>query len=69
MQLGLSELILWAMEKEKTSFRLYIDMLGMVEDKQSRQTLMELAEEEARHKMRFEVEYDKLLASRQEPPV
>jgi rubrerythrin len=69
MRLGLPELILWAMEKEKTSFRLYIDMLGMVEDKESRQTILELAEEEARHKMRFEVEYDKLLAGWQEPSV
>jgi rubrerythrin len=69
MRLGLPELILWAMEKEKTSFRLYIDMLGMVEDKESRQTIMELAEEEARHKMRFELEYDKILAGRQGPPV
>jgi rubrerythrin len=69
MRLGLPELILWAMEKEKTSFRLYIDLLGMMDDKQSRQTILELAEEEARHKMRFELEYDKILAGRQGPPV
>ena len=69
MRLGLPELILWAMEKEKTSFRLYIDLLGVVEDRESRQTILELAEEEARHKMRFELEYDRLLARRQGPPV
>ena len=69
MRLGLPELILWAMEKEKTSFRLYIDLLGVVEDKESRQTILELAEEEARHKMRFELEYDRLLARQQGPPV
>jgi rubrerythrin len=69
IRLGLPELMLWAMEKEKMSFRLYIDMIDMVEEKESRQTLMELAEEEARHKMRFEVEYDKLLAGHQGPPV
>jgi rubrerythrin len=41
----------------------------MVEDEQSRRTLLELAEEEARHKMRFEIEYDRLLAGRRQPPV
>ena len=68
MQLNLPGLILLAMEKEKVSFRLYIDLLAMVEDKQSRQTILELAEEEARHKMRFEIEYDRLLARQQGPP-
>jgi rubrerythrin len=68
MQLNLPELILLAMEKEKVSFRLYIDLLALVEDKQSRQTILEIAEEEARHKMRFELEYDRLLARQQGPP-
>ena len=68
MQLSLPDLLLFAMTKEKASFRLYIDLLAMVEDEQSRQTLLELAEDEARHKMRFEIEYDRLLASRRKPP-
>jgi rubrerythrin len=69
MKLDLPHLLLLAMEKEKVSFRLYIDLLAMVEDKESRQVLLELAEEEARHKMIFELEYDRLLARRQEPSV
>jgi rubrerythrin len=69
MRLSLPELLLFAMEKEKTSFRLYIDLLALVKDEQSRQTLLELAEEEARHKMRFEIEYDRLLAGRRQPPI
>jgi rubrerythrin len=69
MKLDLPQLLLLAMEKEKVSFRLYVDLLAMVKDEQSRQTILELAEEEARHKMRFELEYDRLLTSRQEPPV
>jgi rubrerythrin len=68
MQLGLPELLLFAMKKEKISFRLYVDLMGIVHDEQSRQTLLELAEEEARHKMRFEIEYDRLLAGRRQPP-
>jgi rubrerythrin len=69
MRLSLPDLLLFAMTKEKASFRLYIDLLAMVEDEQSRQTLLELAEEEARHKMRFEIEYDRLLAGRRKPPI
>lgn len=68
MQLNLPNLLLLAMEKEKVSFRLYIDFLALVKDEQSRQTILELAEEEARHKMRFEIEYDRLLTGRREPP-
>ncbi len=68
MRMNLPDLLLFAMEKEKVSFRLYIDLLRLVEDKESRQVLLELAEEEARHKMRFEIEYDRLLAGRREPP-
>ncbi|MGA2915059.1 MAG: ferritin family protein [Sedimentisphaerales bacterium] len=68
MQMALPELLLFAMEKEKISFRLYIDLLATIHDEQSRQTILEIAEEEARHKMRFELEYDRLMASQQEPP-
>lgn len=69
MRLSLPELLILAMEKEKVSFRLYINLLSTVKDERSRQTLMELAEEEARHKMRFEIEYDRLLANSHQPPV
>lgn len=68
MQMGLPELLLFAMAKEKISFRFYIDLLAAVHDEQSRQTILEIAEEEARHKMRFEIEYDKLMAIQQKPP-
>ena len=69
MQFSLQEIVLLAMEKEKTAFAFYIDSLATVKDPQSRQMFMELAEEEARHKMRFEIEYDRLLAGQQNPPM
>lgn len=68
IQLSLPELLLFAMEKEKAAFRFYVDSLATVKDPQCRQTILELAEEEARHKIRFELEYDRLMATRQEPP-
>jgi rubrerythrin len=69
MQLDLPKLVLLAMEKEKTAFRFYIDFLPKVQDDECRNVLAELAEEEARHKIRFELEYDRLMTAGQEPSV
>jgi rubrerythrin len=68
IQLSLPEILIFAMEKEKAAFRFYVDSLATVKDPQCRQTILDLAEEEARHKIRFELEYDKFMATRQEPP-
>lgn len=62
VQLSLQEIMVIAMEKEKTAFTFYVDSLAKVKDPQARQVLMELAEEEARHKLRFELENDRLKA-------
>ena len=45
-------------EKEDASVKLYAEMAAMVKDADSRQILLSLAEEEMRHKIKFEVEYD-----------
>ena len=50
-----------AIEKEKMAFRLYTDLAANVGDEQSRELLLTLAEEEVKHKLRFEYEYDALL--------
>ena len=47
-----------AINKETKSVRLYVDLAAMVKDKESREVLLSLAEEEAKHKARFEMEYD-----------
>lgn len=47
-----------AMKNEKASFKLYSDLAGMVEDEKLKQFFLGLAQEEAKHKLRFEVAYD-----------
>ena len=53
-----------AIEKEKASFRFYVDMAGMFEEGELREALISLAEEEGRHVVRFETEYEKIRKSR-----
>lgn len=50
--------LILAMKKEKAAFRLYSDLAARVDDEEIREILLGLAQEEARHKLRFEVEYD-----------
>lgn len=47
-----------AMKKEKAAFRLYSDMAALTDDATIKEVLLGLAQEEAKHKLRFEVEYD-----------
>ena len=56
------DILAGAMEKERLSFRLYVDLAAVIEDKGCRDVLISLAEEEARHKLRFEMELDNLTA-------
>jgi rubrerythrin len=64
LDLEFEDVLLLGMKKEKAAFRLYIDLAAMIDDPDTHETLLELAEEEARHKMRFEIEYDRLLLRR-----
>jgi rubrerythrin len=48
----------FAMKKEKAAFKLYTNLAATVKDKALRETFLGLAQEEAKHKLRFEVEYD-----------
>jgi rubrerythrin len=52
-----SALIL-AMKQEKAAFRLYSDLAASADDEETRELFLGLAQEEAKHKLRFEVEYD-----------
>jgi rubrerythrin len=56
--LSYQDALILAMKKEKASFRLYSDLAGLVDDENVRSLLLGLAQEEAKHKLRFEVEYD-----------
>lgn len=52
------EALVLAMKKEKAAFMLYSDLAALVEDAAQKEVFLSLAQEEARHKLRFEVEYD-----------
>jgi len=56
--LDYQEALVLAMKEEKAAFRLYSDLAAATEDDAVRATLLALAQEEARHKLRFEIEYD-----------
>jgi len=48
-------------DKERASFRLYADWMVSAKDEEQREMLLSLAEEEAKHKARLEVEYEMLM--------
>jgi rubrerythrin len=50
--------LILAMKKEKAAFRLYSDLAAKVDDAEIKGMLLGLAQEEAKHKLRFELEYD-----------
>ena len=50
--------LILAMKREKASFKLYTDLAARVPTADLKNTFLNLAQEEAKHKLRFEVEYD-----------
>ncbi|MDO8302407.1 MAG: ferritin family protein [Sedimentisphaerales bacterium] len=61
MNMEYKDLLVIAMRKEKRSLRLYIDLAAVAKDRDTREMLLTLAEEEAMHHARFEVEYNILM--------
>jgi len=47
-----------AMKKEKKAFKMYTDLAAATDDEGLQAVFLSLAQEEAKHKLRFEVEYD-----------
>lgn len=52
------EALVLAMNKEKAAFRLYTSLSERAEDAGLKELFAGLAQEESKHKLRFEVEYD-----------
>ncbi|MGM0530828.1 MAG: ferritin-like domain-containing protein [Bacteroidota bacterium] len=50
--------LILAMNKEKATFRLYMDLSEKAESEEMKELFLTLAQEESRHKLRFELEYD-----------
>ena len=56
--LSYQEALIVAMKEEKAAFRLYTDLAEKTDDPGAKEIFLMLAQEEARHKLRFEIEYD-----------
>jgi rubrerythrin len=52
------DVLIMAMKREKAAFKLYKDMAAAARDPELKETLLGLAQEEAKHKLLFEIEYD-----------
>lgn len=50
--------LILAMKKEKAAFMLYSDLAASTGDRDLQNIFLALAQEEAKHKLRFEIEYD-----------
>ena len=58
LDIDYEDMLILGIEKEEASFRTYIDLIGLAKEQIMRETLMALAQEEVKHKLRFEKELD-----------
>jgi len=49
------------MKQEKAAFKLYSNLADKTDDDNLKALFLTLAQEEAKHKLRFEVEYDEVI--------
>ena len=61
LDMDYKDMLLLGIEKEEAAFRTYVNLVASVLDEESREVLLAIAEEEVKHKLRFETEYDLLL--------
>ena len=61
IDMNYKDMLSLAIEKEDAAFRIYVNLLGYVDDCEAKEVLLAIAEEEVKHKVRFEIEYDNLL--------
>jgi rubrerythrin len=64
LDMDYKDMLMLGMEKEEAAFRTYVNLAASVKDEKSREVLLAIAEEEVRHKLRFQTEYDTLLKKR-----
>jgi rubrerythrin len=64
LDMDYKDMLILGIQKEESSFRLYVDLAARVSSEDAYETLLSLAEEEVKHKMRFEIEYDSLMKTR-----
>ncbi len=59
--LSYRELLMLAMQKEMAAVRMYTALADQMADAALQQAFRQLAQEEARHKLKFETEYDNVM--------
>jgi rubrerythrin len=57
------EALIAAMKSEKASFKLYTELAEAADNDEIKNVFLGLAQEEAKHKLRFEIEYDETVYS------
>ena len=60
LDIDYTDMLLLGIAKEEAAFRMFVNLIPTVQDEESREILLALAEEEIRHKIRFQDEYDTL---------
>jgi rubrerythrin len=58
---GFAETLQLGIQKEQAAFGMYMDLYAITEDDEQRMVIMEMAEEEVRHKVILESQYNELL--------
>ena len=57
LDMDYKDVLMLGITKEDAAFRTYVNLISIIHDEQSREVLFALAEEEIKHKIRFETEY------------
>lgn len=57
-EMDYEDALIVAMKAEKAAYKLYTDLAAKTDDENTRKLFLDLAREEANHKLRFETEYD-----------
>ena len=60
-EMNYQDAIVLAMQKEKAAFKLYSTLAETTDDPEIKEMFLTLAQEEARHKLRFEIEFDEVV--------
>ena len=60
-EMSYQDSLILAMKREKAAYMLYTKLAGKVEKGNVRDVLLMLAQEEAKHKLQYEIEYDELV--------
>ena len=58
LDMNYEQALVVAMKNEKVAYKLYMDLARVVDEENLRNAFLALAQEEAKHKLQFETEYD-----------